>query len=266
LIQPESAFVVDVFSEVDEQLREERLRSFMRTAVPLFIATAVLCVLAVAAVWGFQAWQTSQSAKASQAYQDALDTQGKGDDAKAFQMFDAVASHSGPYQALALMQQAGIRVDQNKAAEAAGLFDKAAAASKSPIISDAAALKSAYVQMDTAPLAQIEAKLTPLTAAGRPYRVQAREALALARLAGGKTAAAKADLIAISSAIDTPDSARQRAQAVVSLIDSGTGANLKKLEEAAKTATPIPIPQQPGAAGPQAPEGAPVQVQPEAAQ
>lgn len=258
--------MVDVFSEVDEQLREERLRSFMRTAVPLFIATAVLCVIAVAGVWGVQAWQTGQSAKASQAYQDALDTAAKGDDAKAFQMFDAVAQHSGPYQALALMQQGGIRVDQNKPAEAAGLFDKAAAAGKSPVISDAAALKSAYVQMDAAPLAQMEAKLTPLVAAGRPYRVQAREALALARLAAGKTAAAKADLVAISNALDTPDSARQRAQAVVALIDSGTGAGLKKLEEAAKTAAPIPIPQPPGAAGPQAPQGAPIQVQPEGAQ
>lgn len=257
--------MVDVFSEVDEQLREERLRSFMRTAVPLFIVTAVLCVIVVAAVWGVQAWQSSQSAKASQAYQDALDTATKGDDAKAFQMFGDLASHGGPYQALALMQQAGLRVDENKPAEAAALFDKAAAAAKSPMIADMAALKSAYAQLDTAPLAQMEAQLTPLTAAGRPYRVQAREALAMARLAAGKGAAAKADLIAISNAIDTPDSARQRAQALVALIDSGSGANLKKLEEAAKTATPIPLPQAPGAA-PQAPNGAPIQVQPEAAQ
>ena len=119
--------MVDVFSEVDEQLRAERLRSFLRTAVPLFIATAVLCVVAVAGVWGVQAYQANQSAKASKAYQDAVDTAAKGDDAKAFQMFDDEATHSGPYQALALMQQAGIRVDQNKPAEAAALFDKAAA-------------------------------------------------------------------------------------------------------------------------------------------
>ena len=42
--------MVDVFSEVDEQLRAERLRKFLRTSVPLFIATAVLCVIAVVAV------------------------------------------------------------------------------------------------------------------------------------------------------------------------------------------------------------------------
>lgn len=255
--------MVDVFSEVDEQLRAERLRSFMQRAVPAFVAALVLTVLAVAGVQGWQMFQASQTAKAAHAYQDALDLVAKGDDAKAFQQFDELAKHGGAYQALALMQQGGIRVDQNKAAEGAALFDKAAAASKNPLVSDIAALKSAYAVMDTATLAQLEAKLTPLTVAGRPYRVQAREALALARLANGKTAAAKSDLVAIANQIDTPDSARQRAQAIISLIDSGGGAGLKKLADDAKTAAPLPLPGQPG---PQAPQGAPIQVQPEAAQ
>jgi hypothetical protein len=263
LIQPESAFVVDVFSEVDEQLRAERLRSFMTRAIPAFIAALVLSVLAVAGVQGWQMYRASQSAKAAQAYQEALDAAGRNDDAKAFTLFGELAKRPGPYQALALMQQGGIRIDQNKPAEGAALFDQAAAASKSPMISDIAALKSAYAQMDTAPLAQIETKLTPLTAAGRPYRVQAREALALARMAAGKTAAARTDLVAISLMQDTPDSARQRAQATISLIDSGTGANLRQLEQAARTATPAPLP---GPAGPQGPQGGPIQVQPEAAQ
>ena len=255
--------MVDVFSEVDEQLRAERLRSFMKRAIPAFIAALVLSVLVVAGVQGWQMYKSSQSAKAAQAYQEALDAAGRNDEAKAFQLFGDLAKHSGPYQALALMQQGGLRMDANKPAEAAALFDQAAAASKNPMISDIAALKSAYALMDTAPLAQMEAKLTPLTAVGRPYRVQAREALALARLAGGKAAAAKSDLVAVSLSQDTPDSARQRAQAIIALIDSGTGAGLKKLEEAAKTATPVPLP---GLAGPQPPQGAPIQVQPEAAQ
>jgi hypothetical protein len=263
LIQPESAFVVDVFSEVDEQLRAERLRSFMRRAVPAFIAALVLTVLAVAGVQGWQMYQTSQSNKAAQTYQSAMDTMSKGDGEKAFQQFDALAKHGGPYQALALMQQGGIRMDQNKAAEAAALFDKAVAAGKSPLISDIAALKSAYAVMDTAPLAQLEAKLTPLTAAGRPFRVQAREALALARLAAGKTAAAKSDLVAIANQLDTPDSARQRAQAIISLIDSGSAGGLKKLAEDARTAAPLPLPGQPG---PQQPPPGAEQAQPEAAQ
>jgi hypothetical protein len=263
LIQPESAFVVDVFSEVDEQLRAERLRSFMQRAVPAFIAALVLSVLAVAGVEGWQMYQSDQSAKAAQAYQAAVDTLAKGDQAKAFDQFGDLAKRGGAYQALALMQQAGIRMDQNKPADAAALFDQAASASKSPMIADMATLKSAFALMDTAPLATLEAKLTPLIAPARPYHAQAREALALARLSNGKAAAARTDLVAVANQLDTPDSARQRAQAIIALIDSGTGAGLKKLAEDAKTAVPLPLP---GQAGPQAPEGASVQVQPEAPQ
>ncbi len=257
--------MVDVFGEVDEQLRAERLHTFMQRAVPAFIASLVLTVLIVVGAWGWQAYKTSQSAKASQAYSDAMDTEAKGDDAKAFQMFDVLAKGSGPYKALALMQQGGIRMDVNKTAEAAALFDQAAAAAKSPMIADVATLKWAYAVLDTAPLAQITDKLTPLTKADRPYHSQAREALAMANLAAGKPADAKANLVALSLLQDTPDSARQRAQAIIALIDSGTGAGLKALAEKAKTAAPIQLMPAPQAAGPQAPDGA-AQAQPEPAQ
>lgn len=259
--------MADVFNEVDEQLRAERLNSFMRRAVPAFIGTAILTIVVVIVVWGVQAWQSSQSAKASLAYAAALDTEGKGDDAKAFTQFEELAKSGGAYQPLALMQQGGIRMDQNKPAEAAALFEKAAAASKSPMVSDVATLKWAYAMLDTATLDQISAKLTPLTDIGRPYAIQAREALAMAKLAAGKGPAAKADLQAITLLQDAPDSARERARAIVALIDSGTGVGLKALSEAAKTAAPIQLtpvapPQGPAGAPPQ---GAP-QVQPEAAQ
>jgi hypothetical protein len=269
LFQSESDFVVDAFSEVDEQLRADRLRSLVQRGVPVFIAILVLTILAVVAVWGVQQFRSSQSAKASQAYNDALDVESKGDNVKAFDQFGAVAKGSGAYVALALMQQGGIRMDQDKPAEAAQLFDKAAAASKTPIIADIASLKAAYALLDTAPLAQMTDRLTPLTKPDRPYHVQAREALAMAKLAAGKAADAKGDLVALGLLADTPDSVRQRSQAIIALIDSGTGVKLKSLEEQAKTATPIPI-QPPAQAGPQGAPGAPQdqapQDQPEAPQ
>jgi hypothetical protein len=257
--------VVDVFGEVDEQIRADRLHTFIKRAIPAFIAALVLCVLVVVSIEGYRIYRTSQSAKASLVYQDAMDAASKGDDAKAFQQFGDVAKGSGPYKALALMQQGGIRMDEDKAAEAAALFDQAAAAAgKTVLIADIATLKSAYAQLDTAPLEQMVAKLTPLTATGRPYRIQAREALAMARLAAGKTAEAKSDFVAISLLQDTPDSARQRAQAIIALIDSGSAASLKRLEEQAKTAVPI-APSAPSG-GPQPADAGAAQVQSEAPQ
>lgn len=253
--------MVDAFGEVDEQIRADRLRAFMKSAIPAFIAALILSVLVVVAIEGYHLYQADRSAKASLAYQNALDAAAKGDDAGAFQQFDALAKSAGPYQALALMQQGGIRMDADKNAEAAALFDKAAAvAGKDPLVADIATLKSAYAQLDNAPLDQMVAKLTPLTATGRPYRIDAREALAMARLAAGKSAEAKTDLVAISLLQDTPDSARQRAQAIIALIDSGTSTGLKKLEVQARTATPIAPPT------PSGPPPAEAQAQPDAPQ
>jgi hypothetical protein len=262
--------VVDVFGEVDEQLRADRLRTFMQRAIPAFIVALVLSVLAVVAVWGVQAFVEHQNEQAAKAYTAALDVGAKGDQAKAFDQLDAIAKGGGPYAPLALMQQAGIRSDQNRPLDAVRLLDKAAAAGKLPIIADLASLKAAYLLMDTAPLNQISDRLAPLAKPDRPYHIQAREALALAKLAAGKTGEAKADLVAETLLADTPDSARQRAQAIIALIDSGTASSLKSLAEQAKTATPIPLPSpaQPGAqAGPGAPDGpAPPQDPPEAPQ
>ncbi len=250
--------MVDVFGEVDEQLRSERLRTFIRRALPVFIGAMVLSVLIVLGVWGYGQYRTSQAAKASQAYSDALDTLTKGDEAKAFDQFGSLAKGSGPYVALAYMQQAGIRMDQNKPAEAAPLFDKAAAAAKSPMIADAASLKAAYALLDTAPLAEMTKRLTPLSAGDRPYHIQADEALAMAKLAAGDTAGAKAQLVKLGSLLDTPDSARQRSQAIIALIDSGTAGSIKALAQQALTAPPIQLQAPPQ---PQSPDQAPGQAQ-----
>ena len=258
--------MVDVFGEVDEQIRSDRLRTFLQRAWPVFLGALVLCLLVVVGVWGFDKYRSIQSAKMSQTYSDALDTQAKGDQAKAFDEFGVVAKGSGPYVALALMQQAGIRLDQNKPADAAALFDKAAASTKVAMIADAASLKAAYALLDTAPVAQMVDRLTPLTKPERPYHAQAREALAMARLAAGQIKEAKADLVALSLLSDTPDSLRQRTQAIIALIDAGTAVNLKSLAQQALTAAPTPLAAPaPDAQSPDQAPGQP-QGQPEAAQ
>jgi hypothetical protein len=260
----EPAFVVDVFGEVDEQIRSDRLRTFLQRAWPVFVGALVAALVVVVGVWGYGQYRTSQSAKQSQAYSDALETETKGDAEKAFAQFGDIAKGSGAYASLALMQQGGIRMDQNKPAEAAALFDKAAAATKSAMISDAASLKAAYALLDTAPLSQMVDRLTPLTKPDRPYHGQAREALAMARVQGGQLKDAKADLVALSLLSDTPDSLRQRAQAIIALIDSGTAASLKSLAQQALTATPLQMAPPPQAGPPPSPDQA--QGQPEAPQ
>ncbi len=235
--------MVDVFDEVDEQIRADRFRALVRRTVPYFIGALLLCVAAVLGVWAYGKFNTGASGKASLAYARGVDLETKGDHDGAFAQFVDAAKGPAGYKALSLMQEAGIRLEQNKTAEAVSLFDQAAKASPDKILGDIASLKAAYALLDTASLTDITARLTPLMAADRPYHAQAREALALAKIAAGQLSQARSDLGVIQLMADTPDSERQRAGALITLIDSGTASSLKALA-AAPVLPPPPAPPQ----------------------
>ena len=65
--------MVDVFDEVDEQIRAERFRALIRRIVPFFIAAMVVSILAVLGVWGFSRFSTGAVDKAAEAYAGGMD-------------------------------------------------------------------------------------------------------------------------------------------------------------------------------------------------
>lgn len=105
--------------------------------------------------------------------------------------------------------------------------------------------------------ADLEGRLTPLMADGRPYRLSAREALAYAKLMAGKTSEARDDFVYLTQVLDASQGLRQRAGAAVSLIDSGSAAAIPAAVKAA-AALPPPAPAMPGELPPGfVPPGAP---------
>jgi len=79
-------------------------------------------------VWGYGQYRQGGEEKASQAYAAGLDSLTHGERDQAYQRFaEAAASSSAAYKSLALMGQAGIRMDQQRIADAVSLFDQAAA-------------------------------------------------------------------------------------------------------------------------------------------
>ncbi|HUO21377.1 MAG TPA: tetratricopeptide repeat protein, partial [Caulobacteraceae bacterium] len=144
--------MVDVFNEVDEQIREERFRALMRRIVPLFIAALVIAVIAVLGVWGYRQYSLGGIGKASDAYAKGLDLMQQNDLNGSFAQFDIAAKGPPGYRSLALMQEAAIRVAQNRTSDAVALFDQAAKAAPDKMMADAASLKAAYLLLDTASL------------------------------------------------------------------------------------------------------------------
>lgn len=234
--------MVDVFEEVEEQLRADRYRDMLRKGWPWALAVLVLGLAIWGGVWGWSRYQADAAAKASTAYVRALELMGKGDVAGAEKAFVEVGGSSAKgYRALGLMQQAGLKVRSGDNAAAVKLFDQAAAAATTPIIADAAKLKAAYLLLDTAPLAEIEKRLTPLADTKRPFALMAKEALSTARLMAGKTAEAKAGFSVLSIAPGATDTMRQRAQAAILMIDSGQTGVLPQLVKQAAARPELPV-------------------------
>jgi len=255
--------VTDLFEEVEEQLRSDRYKQFAQKALPWMLGIAAAVLVAFLAYWAYDAYRSKQTASASEKYAAAMDAFVANDRAKAGQLWTEVSkSDAKAYKALALMHLGAIAQEANKPADAAKLYDEAAEASPDPVIGDAARLKSAFALLDTAPLKDLEGRLKPLMEEGRPFRVQAREALAFAKLNAGDLAGARGDFVLISQSLDAQQGAQARAQAAIGLIDSGSAKAVPEVVKAAKALPPAPmvdpnamIGPPPGAVAPQQPQG-----------
>ena len=245
--------MVDVFEEVEDQIRTERFKALAIKALPWVLGVAAAALIAALAFWGWDSYGKSRADKASETYMAALEAASQGDQAGAYaKLSEVVGSGARGYKGLALMTQGGMRMEAGKTEEAVKLWDEAAKASSDPVLGDLARLKSALALLDTAPYKDLEGRLTPLTEEKRPYRLPAREALAFARLMAGKTSEAKSDFTYLSQVLGATDGMRQRAQAALALIESGS-AGASPTAARAAALLPPPPPQMPG--GPMGPGG-----------
>ena len=231
--------MADVFHEVDEQLRSARFQSGVRRGWPYAVGLVVIVAVLALIAWGLNQRELAQSATASVGYADAMQALQTGDLVGADTRFAKVAA-SGPksYRALALMQEAGVRLRQNDGRAALALLDQAAQAAPNAIVEDAARLQGAYIVMDAGDYAQTRSRLLPLAATGRPYRLMAREALGLAELATGRIAQARGDLQIVSLSSDASDIAHTRAGAALALIQSGDWSSLTPIAKASASLAP----------------------------
>lgn len=226
--------MTDAFHEVDAQMRADKARAVLVAALPWAVSVAVAALLVTCGYWGWTAYQTKASAKASEAFANGVKAWDAGDDEAAKKDFaQAASSGSRIYRALALIQQGQVAANTGRPArEAADYYDKAARTVRSPLISDLAVLEGTYVLIDSTPYKEIEARLTPLTDDKRPYHLEAREALAFAKILNGDLAGARTTLNALSLNPDASEGIKQRAQGGMAIIDSGAAKALPAMVKA----------------------------------
>lgn len=242
--------MVDVFDQVEEELRSARYKRLAMTWLPVVGGVLLVALIAALAWWGWQTMETNKADKASIAYERGLESMGSNNTVGADAAFvQAAKEGNGAYRSLALQQRAEIAVMAGKIPEAVAFLDDAAKASRDSILTDAARMKAVWLLMDTATLADIEARLEPLTGDKRPYRAFAREALAMAQLQHGKTAEARAALVLLKADLDTPPPVAERAGVAIDAIDGGSIQNVLDILK-------LPVPPTPSAASAQTDDAA----------
>jgi hypothetical protein len=212
--------VADIFHEVDEEVRRERLAQIWQRYSWLIIGVCVLIVVGVGGWRGYDWYIARQAAIAGQQFEAAVSLSEQGKAADAEKAFAKVAAEApGGYRILAKFRAASSLAQAGKKDDAVKAYDALAAdPSLTQSWQDLAAIRAGYLLLDTASLAEMQKRLVPLADSNRAFRHSARDLLALSAWRSNDAAAAKKYLGMISADAETPPSIRSRADMLSALI------------------------------------------------
>jgi hypothetical protein len=211
--------VSDIFTEVDEEVRREQLKKLWERYGNYAIALAFLVVAAVAAWRAYDYWENRRAAEAGAAYDAAsrLADEGKHDEA-ASAFAKLVTDGTAGYRLLARLREAAEMAERDpKAAVAA--YDKIAGENTGqPLVSELAAIRAAFLLVDTAKLDEMSQRLEPLAQPSGPFRHTARELLALSAWRNSDSAAMRRWSDAAKNDPEAPSGVRSRMEVLAALL------------------------------------------------
>ncbi len=224
--------MADIFDEVGEDLRRERMKKLWQGYGAYLIAAAVLVVLATAGWRAWESWQQSRAETAAVAYRAALAPAADGDHLAAADALVAFSSDApGDYPLIARMRAATERAAAGETDTALATFEAIAGnADASAALRGLASIRAAMIALDRDNLDQVRARLAPLDTPDGVYRHAARELLAVAALRAEDYAAARQAIEALMADPEVPAGFRQRATLLQEIIDSAVAAPVGEAE------------------------------------
>lgn len=188
----------NIFREVDEELRSDRMRALWRRIAPFVIGAAVAIVAVVAINEGWSWYTNSQSARSSEELYAALASADKDDLTAAQAELDTLAANgSGGYPVLAEFAKASLLAKSGDTAGAVAAYDALANAQSNVRLRELALLQAATLLVDTGTLADVEARVGTIATEDNPMRRVARELIGLAQFKAGDATAAKTSFEAV---------------------------------------------------------------------
>jgi hypothetical protein len=218
------AHVVDIFDEVDEELRAERAQQLLKRYGGVIVAGALVIVGAAAGWQGWRWYEARQDQAAAAEYLVAMNlanataagTSETSRTAAAAAFAGLTTTAPQGYATLARLREAGLKADAGDLPGALTLWDQVAGdSSADPILRDLASLLWAQHQIDTGDPALLTARLKALAMPANAWHSLAQEQLALLDLRQGKTDQAKAALRQLAQDVTAPSGVRGRASGLL---------------------------------------------------
>ncbi|MEO1191477.1 MAG: tetratricopeptide repeat protein [Pseudomonadota bacterium] len=210
----------DVFREVEEDLRTEKLKSLAKRWGPFVAIAIILAIGGVAGYTYYEEQQVEARQAASESFADALAQARTGEADAALTLLDEEAREGdGGFQILAAFAAAEVRSENGEVPTAIdgwrALADNTAAGQP---LRDVARLLAVMHAMDEGEAADLlEGELAPLAESSRPLSYLARELTALLALRQGELDRARSILTELSDDPESPVGLRGRA---TQLLDS----------------------------------------------
>ncbi|MEO5773080.1 MAG: tetratricopeptide repeat protein [Sphingomicrobium sp.] len=218
---------------MDENLRRDQARDFVRKNGPLLIAAVVLFL---AAIGGWIYWQNRQSEKAagetetlSKVYSDI----GAGDTKTVPARLDVLAnSRRAAIRASALFTSAAVALQKNDRPTAISKYAAAAADKDLPEpYRELATIRQTSLEFDTLKPEQVIARMQPMAQAGKPWFGSAGELTAMALLKQGKKTDAGRMFAAVAGDQNAPQTIRQRAVQIAGTLGVDASAALSTIKQ-----------------------------------
>jgi hypothetical protein len=214
--------VSDIFREVEEDVRKERLQKLWKAFGGYVIA---LLGLAVLGVGGWQLWlryEDSQRAKAAGQFAAAQHITNATEAAAAY---DALSkSAPGGYGELSRLAKANALASGGKNKDAVAIYRDISDSDSGPL-GAVARLRAAWILADNTPRADLVTMLSPINSDTNAWHEMAREVLAYNDYKAGKVNDAAGEFDILANDPQSPDALKNRARAFAAFLHEGGAAN-----------------------------------------
>jgi hypothetical protein len=212
--------LADIFQEIDEDVRRERLQQLWKRYANYVIGAALLLVLGTAAVVGWREYQNRQNQAQAQRFLAAIDQATRGEEAAAREAFAKLSADAGAgYATLARLREAALLAKTGDAAGAAKVYEQIATDSRvDPVFRDLATIMIVQDTIATGDPPKLTQLLAPLLGEKNPWRHSALELSALLAQRTGDQAKAKEIYTKLADDLTAPQNMRARATEMLAIL------------------------------------------------